>query len=238
MKSRAGQTASRFKSGKDHLPTRMLANRAFVGAETYAAFRSVVSTAKANRTSVLHTVWFELSTERPREVLALASSGIAHMLPVHIALRQIVEDRRMPALSPFVCTFQVRRDDFSAQVSCDQDTKFWFRLEETHERDDITDFFLGGFDPTLAGDLLAMCYRSIGRLPHARLVFGDILSSQLGDAHAVDAVKLRFENYAKAMLRHYGCSIGSAYTVLRRNKFALIIEADRPPEDFTQIITR
>lgn len=63
MKSRAGQTASRFKSGKDHLPTRMLANRASVGAETYAAFRSVVSTAKANHASVFHTVWFELSTK-------------------------------------------------------------------------------------------------------------------------------------------------------------------------------
>ena len=35
------------------------------GAETYAAFRSVVSTAKANRASVLDTVRFVLSTKRP-----------------------------------------------------------------------------------------------------------------------------------------------------------------------------
>ena len=34
------------------------------GAETYAAFRSVVSTAKANRASVLGTVRFVLSTKR------------------------------------------------------------------------------------------------------------------------------------------------------------------------------
>jgi transposase len=40
------------------------------GAETYAAFRSVVSTAKANRASVLGTVRFVLSTKRPGETWA------------------------------------------------------------------------------------------------------------------------------------------------------------------------
>ena len=40
------------------------------GAETYAAFRSVVSTAKANRASVLDTVRFVISTKRPGEPLA------------------------------------------------------------------------------------------------------------------------------------------------------------------------
>jgi transposase len=40
------------------------------GAETYAAFRSVVSTAKANRASVLDTVRFVLSTKRPGDALA------------------------------------------------------------------------------------------------------------------------------------------------------------------------
>ena len=40
------------------------------GAETYAAFRSVVSTAKANRASVLDTVRFVLSTKRHGETLA------------------------------------------------------------------------------------------------------------------------------------------------------------------------
>jgi len=39
------------------------------GAETYAAFRSVVSTAKANRASVLDTVRFVLSAKRPTELL-------------------------------------------------------------------------------------------------------------------------------------------------------------------------
>jgi len=40
------------------------------GAETYAAFRSVVSTAKANGASVLDTVWFVLSTKRPGKYVA------------------------------------------------------------------------------------------------------------------------------------------------------------------------
>ena len=40
------------------------------GAETYAAFRSVVSTAKANRASVLDTIRFVLSDSRPGDVLA------------------------------------------------------------------------------------------------------------------------------------------------------------------------
>ena len=40
------------------------------GAETYAAFRSVVSTAKANGASVLDTVRFVLSAKRPANVFA------------------------------------------------------------------------------------------------------------------------------------------------------------------------
>ena len=40
------------------------------GAETYAAFRSVVSTAKANRASVLDTVRFVISAKRPGDAPA------------------------------------------------------------------------------------------------------------------------------------------------------------------------
>jgi transposase len=39
------------------------------GAETYAAFRSVVSTAKANAASVLRAVHFVLSAKSPLEPL-------------------------------------------------------------------------------------------------------------------------------------------------------------------------
>ena len=40
------------------------------GAETYAAFRSVVSTAKANRASILETIRFVLSAKLPLGVSA------------------------------------------------------------------------------------------------------------------------------------------------------------------------
>ena len=40
------------------------------GTETYAAFRSVVSTAKANGTSVYDTIRFVLSAKRPVVVIA------------------------------------------------------------------------------------------------------------------------------------------------------------------------
>ena len=40
------------------------------GAQTYAAFRSIVSTAKANRASVLDTVQFVISAKRPGDTLA------------------------------------------------------------------------------------------------------------------------------------------------------------------------
>ena len=43
------------------------------GAETYAAFRSVVSTAKANRASVYDTIRFVLSATRPD--IAMAAMG-------------------------------------------------------------------------------------------------------------------------------------------------------------------
>jgi hypothetical protein len=41
------------------------------GAETYAAFHSVVSTAKAIRASVFDTIQFVLSAKRPTEPLAV-----------------------------------------------------------------------------------------------------------------------------------------------------------------------
>jgi len=44
--------------------------RCELGAETYAAFRSAVSTAKANGASVLETVQFVLSAPQARNALA------------------------------------------------------------------------------------------------------------------------------------------------------------------------
>ena len=128
-------------------------------------------------------------------------------------------------MSPTNCTFRIRQDEFSVQVSCDQDPKFWFRLEVTAGSDHITDFFLGSFDPALAGDLLAMCYAKIGRLPQDQLVFNDILSSrQASNPDAVTAVRANFEEYARAMLAYYGRSVRASRIVPRRDKLDLIVD--------------
>ena len=126
--------------------------------------------------------------------------------------------------SPSTCTFQTRHDDFSKQVSCDQDRKFWFRLEAAQGCDTITDFFLGNFDSDVGGDLLAICYRKINRVPSGRLVFGDILSSRPSDLAAVDNAKARLEEYAKMLLAGYGRSVGNARIVPRRDKLDLVID--------------
>jgi hypothetical protein len=127
--------------------------------------------------------------------------------------------------SPINYTFKVRQDSFSVQVSCDQDPKFWFRLEIEEGQDQITDFFLGAFDSALGGDILAMCYAEIGRVPQDQLVFTDILSSQPSNANAVNAARAKFEEYAKGMLAHYQRSLGSSRISPRRDKFDLIMEA-------------
>lgn len=133
----------------------------------------------------------------------------------------------MPTLSPLIGKFEVQSDDFSVQVCCDEDPKFWFRLELADDLDIITDFTVGAFDPALGGDLLAMCFSKIGRTPHTRLVFRDILSCRPGDPATVANAKLRFEEYAGAMFANYGCFISASHIATRLDKFDLIIDTDR-----------
>src|ERR1700761_9575571 len=104
-------------------------------------------------------------------------------------------------MDPFAnYTFSVRLDDFSKQVSCDQDLKFWFRLEGTDKSDSITDFFLGGFDPALGGDLLILCYRVLNLEPNNRIVFRDILSSRPIDGAAIKSISTSLESYTRQLL--------------------------------------
>jgi hypothetical protein len=126
---------------------------------------------------------------------------------------------------PINCTFDVRHDDFSAQVSCKQDPKFWFRVELAGGEDHITDFFLGSFDPALGGDLLAMCYAKVSRVPQDRLVFDDILSSRPCDPDAIKTARGNLEAYARAMLANYGRSLRSSRIARRRGKFDLMLDA-------------
>ena len=130
----------------------------------------------------------------------------------------------MPTLSLATCTFQTRQDDFSVQVSCDQDPKFWFRLEGSQSEDIITDFFLGGFDSALGGDLLAMCYKKIGRTPAAHLVFRDILVSRPAHSAAAATEQAHLEGYTKSMLAGYGRAIRMSRIVHRRDKLDLMID--------------
>jgi hypothetical protein len=129
----------------------------------------------------------------------------------------------MSVPSPSTCTFRTRQDEFSTQISCDQDPKFWFRLESVEGCDTITDFVLGNFGSDVGGDLLAMCYKKINRIPPDCLVFGDILSSRPSDAVTVDNAKARLEGYVKAMLAGYGRFVRTSSIVPRRNKLDLVI---------------
>jgi hypothetical protein len=126
------------------------------------------------------------------------------------------------SLSPDM--FKIRRDDFSAQVSCDRDPKFWFRLEVTQDADKITDFLLGAFDPSLGGDLLTICYAKVAKLPQRCIVFGDFLPSGPSDPATLEAAKARFEGYTKAMLAAYRRTMHTSRVVRRREKFDLVID--------------
>src|ERR1700748_1772628 len=108
------------------------------------------------------------------------------------------------------CTFKLRSDDSSEQISCDQDPKFWFRVESFDTRDDITDFFLGRFDPALGGDLLILCYKTLDREPPNRIVFKDILSSRPFDTATIKSVSRNLEEYCRQLLESYGREIDRA----------------------------
>lgn len=130
----------------------------------------------------------------------------------------------MPDLSAFNLTFRSRSDEFSDQISCDQDSRFWFRLEASEDSDIITDFFLGGFDTALSGDLLAHCYRTLGKTPKGRIVFGDIMSSRPVDAAIVRSAGERFADCAKQLLAGYGRSVRGVHIERRpRDKIDLVI---------------
>jgi hypothetical protein len=140
----------------------------------------------------------------------------------------LIKDNQVATLSPSTCTFQVRHDQVSTQVSCEQDHKFWFRLEVANSRDSITDFSLGAFDSGIGGDLLALCYKKADKTPQRSIVFCDFLSSGPSDPAAITTAKTRFEEYAKVMLATYGRSVHAAHIERqlgpRREKLDLVID--------------
>jgi hypothetical protein len=134
----------------------------------------------------------------------------------------------MTKLSPSTYTFKVRRDQVSTQVSCEQDHKFWFRLEVAEGRDNITDFSLGAFDSSSGGDLLAACYKEAATIPQRCIVFLDFLSSGPTDPAGIANAKTRFEEYAKVLLGTYGRFVQASRIVRqvgpRREKLDLVID--------------
>lgn len=131
----------------------------------------------------------------------------------------------MAILPSFQYTLRVRSDGFSDQVSCDEDSRFWFRIESAGDCDTITDFFPGGFDPALSGDLLVECYRMLNRKPRVRIVFSDILSSRPSDAAAIRAASEQFGEAVRQLLASHGRALHSAHIERRpRDKIDLVIE--------------
>jgi hypothetical protein len=64
--------------------------------------------------------------------------------------------------------FSSRVDEFSVQISCAEDPRFWLRLEPIAVPK-ITDFFLGEFPPETGAELLARCFKLIDNIGTDRL---------------------------------------------------------------------
>jgi hypothetical protein len=121
-------------------------------------------------------------------------------------------------------TFRIRTDDFSVQVSCDQDRRFWFRLEVATEEDRVTDFCLGAFDPDLGGDLLEVCYKMHARAPGNRIVFRDVFASRAADAATIENARASLAEHAKHLLAGHGRRLFGANIELQPgNKIDIII---------------
>lgn len=75
-------------------------------------------------------------------------------------------------------TLQKTTDDFSYQVSAQDDRRFWFRLERQPDRDIITDYFVGSLPHEEAVSLFTECYRLLGLAPQNVIVFRDILPTR------------------------------------------------------------
>lgn len=124
---------------------------------------------------------------------------------------------------------QTRSDDFSYQVSAENDQRFWFRLERKLNRDVITDFNPGSLHHDDAGAALTMCYEHLGLRPQQTVVFRDIMSSadanhsQPTFARPLDDVLDSYVGWGKALLNHFGNSDVDERVERRRQKLDLIL---------------
>jgi hypothetical protein len=129
--------------------------------------------------------------------------------------------------------FRSRTDDFSHQISADNDKRFWFRVERHVDQDVITDFFLGSVPEEQASSVLLACYDHLAITPQLKVVFKDILPGQESEiatgrlTSEIDWAQHHFAVCGKRFLRRLGAR--SVEDSLRQSggKVDLVLHADR-----------
>jgi hypothetical protein len=124
---------------------------------------------------------------------------------------------------------QSRLDDFSYQVSANNDAIFWFRLEREPDRDVITDFFLGSISETLAATALIACYGFLRLTPKNVMVFRDILpydeslEKTMIPSEALDRAQHLYATAGKAALIKFGARKVDESLESRCGKYDLVL---------------
>ncbi len=125
---------------------------------------------------------------------------------------------------------QSRLDDFSYQVSADNDAIFWFRLEREPDRDVITDFLLGSISETLAATALIACYAFLRLTPKNVMVFRNILPSyesleETMIPEALDRAQRLYATAGKTALIKFGARKIDECLESRCGKYDLVLTA-------------
>jgi hypothetical protein len=124
---------------------------------------------------------------------------------------------------------QSRLDDFSYQVSADNDRIFWFRLEREPDRDVITDFLLGSISENLAATALIACYGFLRLTPRKVMVFRNILPSYKSlektmiPPEALDRAQHLYATAGKATLIKFGARKVDESLESRCGKYDLVL---------------
>ncbi|HVX15600.1 MAG TPA: hypothetical protein VHC22_30720 [Pirellulales bacterium] len=130
---------------------------------------------------------------------------------------------------------QSTTDDFSYQVSAENDDRFWFRLERHADRDVVTDYCLGSVENDRAASVLLNCYQHLGLVPRKVIVFSDILASKSSVrdlAITAGSFLLRVQRLygacGRAALQSSGCSEVEESLERTRGKYDLILRSVDP----------
>jgi hypothetical protein len=125
-------------------------------------------------------------------------------------------------------TLETFEDEFSYQIASTADPRFWFRLEKRSDHIDvITDYFLGTFEQSAGGAVLAECYRKLGRKPESRIVFRDIVPSTIpsGAESAASRAAEKYVGWTRELLQAFGRQNLAFKMRKERDKYHLEITA-------------